>query len=282
MFARGRSVSLLIPLAAALISAPRPARAETGPPRWCAPELEALSESICYVSPSPHGLPLDGGTADAEPEEQRTRTLVIFLHPLVGVGSNWQWEQQRLFAKLAHVHHLSVLMPRGRADRTTKQGIMYTWPNSAKAQARYEQEVLDEWMQAKQRAEARDGRFDRVFVFGFSNGAYYASSLALRGRLRVDGYAVFAGGEALKYLRPVADKIEQRAPIFVGYGTKDPAHHDQEELIELLRSLRWPYRSRAAPVGHMVTNQQLDDALQFFGVLDSATSAQPATSVEKR
>src|SRR5687767_11195861 len=74
------------------------ARAESSPVRWCAPELETVSEATCYFSAGP----------------QKARTLVIFLHPLVGAGSNWQWDQQRLFARLAEASGFSVLMPRGR------------------------------------------------------------------------------------------------------------------------------------------------------------------------
>jgi predicted esterase len=87
----------------------------------------------------------------------------------------------------------------------------------------------------------------------------------VRGRLDVDGYGIFAGGSGGKYMRLSAEKAQRRAPIFVGYGTKDPAHGDQRELIKMLKSLGWKMRSRSAPVGHTVTEDQLRDALRFLG-----------------
>lgn len=265
-----KAIALALLSASGTLATAGEARAQDAP-SWCAPELESLSESVCYYSPTAATPASEarGGEADAGQKRRKPRTLVFFLHPLVGVQSNWQWDQQRLFARLGKRYSFSVLMPRARAERNSKSNaMMYTWPNSAKAQARDETEVLADWMQAKSTVEAREGRFDRMFIFGFSNGAYYATSLALRSRIEADGYGVFAGGEALNFLRPIAAKAERRAPIFVGYGTQDPMHHDQVELIEFLRVLGWPYRSRAANVGHMVTEEQLREALKFLGAID--------------
>ncbi|HEY3235599.1 MAG TPA: hypothetical protein VGJ84_12855, partial [Polyangiaceae bacterium] len=165
-------------LALVSVASMQPAHAQTAHPGWCAPELESLSDSVCYVSPS-----------------GKSQTLVIFLHPLVGVGSNWQWDQQRWFARLARSLGFSVLMPRGRAGiGPGRSQDIYAWPTSQKMQEQHEDTIIAEWMQSKRVLEQRQGRFERVLVFGFSNGAYYAASLALRGRLPVDGYGVFAGG----------------------------------------------------------------------------------------
>jgi len=232
------------------------ARAEAKQPGWCAPELEALSEGVCYF-----------GAEAAAP-----RALVIFLHPLVGAGSSWQWDQQRLFARLAKAHRFSVLTPRGRLGiGPGRAKDIYAWPTSASMQERYEDELIEEWSQARRKIERREGPFSKVFVFGFSNGAYYATSLAMRGRLPVDGYGVFAGGSGSKYLRLLGAKAERRAPIFVGYGTKDPAHRDQRELIAVLKSLGWKHRAKSATVGHTVTEDQLQSALRFLEVIAPAS-----------
>jgi predicted esterase len=239
------------------VSSMRSAAAEPKSIAWCAPELETLHESACYFAPNP-----DASGA-------RVRTLVIFLHPLVGAGSDWQWEQQRLFARLGSANGFSVLMPRGRLGIGPKRAPdIYAWPTAQKMQAEYEDEIIDEWMRAKRTVEEREGPFTRVLVFGFSNGAYYATSLALRGRLKVDGYGIFAGGSGAKYLRLKAVEPDLRAPIFVGYGTKDPAHKDQQRLIKMLKSLGWKHRSKSAAVGHTVTGDQLIEALRFFAVID--------------
>jgi predicted esterase len=227
------------------------ARAESAPTRWCAPELEALSDGICHFSP--------------ELAARGPRKLVIFLHPLVGAGSNWQWDQQRLFARLAQSSGFSVLMPRGRLGiGPGRAPNIYAWPTSAEMQAKHEDALVAEWTAAREAIEKRATPFEKVLVFGFSNGAYYATSLAMRGRLGVDGYGIFAGGSGGKYMRFLAGQTQQHAPIFVGYGTKDPAHKDQRELIKMLKSIGWKHRSKAANVGHTVTEDQLQGALRFL------------------
>jgi predicted esterase len=124
--------------------------------------------------------------------------------------------------------------------------------------------LIAQWLAAKAVVEKREGAFDRVLVFGFSNGAYYASSLALRGRLPVDGYAAFAGGAGGKYARHLGERAERKIPLFVGYGTKDPDHGRQEALIRSLREMKWPHASKADRIGHTVSDAQVRAALAFL------------------
>src|SRR5687768_7937059 len=156
-------------------------------PRWCAPELDALGDHTCFFSP--------------ESQARRPiRVLVVFLHGLVGEGSSWQWEQQRLMVRAAEAHGFSALMPRGRLGiGPGRDPAVRAWPNSKQAQQAVEAEVLTELTETRRAVEQQRGRFDKVLVFGFSNGAYYATALALRGMLEVDGYGVFAGGSGNKY-----------------------------------------------------------------------------------
>jgi predicted esterase len=264
--------------ACAVALADRPcSAAESEPPRWCAPELEALTDAACYASePAP-----DASASAASPSAHATNptaqvgvpsmapaphgTLVIFLHSLVGARSSWQWEQQRVMARAGRKLGFAVLMPRGRVGIGPRRAPdVWAWPTSPAMQEQHERALLDEWFTLKETLEARRGPFARVFVFGFSNGAYYAASLAVRAKLPVQGYGVFAGGSGSKYMRVLAGRTQERAPVFVGYGTKDPAHHDQEALVELLADFGWTHRSKAAPVGHMVTDDQLEAAFHFL------------------
>lgn len=251
--------------------------AEADAPPWCAPELETLSDGACYIeAPTTEGA-VTVAAADAQSAPDGTGdmaagapgphgSLVIFLHSLVGVGTNWQWEQQRTMAQAAKAFDLDVLMPRGRLGIGPKRaGNVWAWPTSPAMQEQHETTLVDEWMGLKQTVELRrGGPFEKVFVFGFSNGAYYAASLAVRGRLPVQGYGVFAGGSGGKYMRLLAARTTERAPVFVGYGTKDPAHRDQKALVDLLADLRWRHRCRPARVGHTVTGGQLAAAFRFL------------------
>jgi predicted esterase len=136
------------------------------------------------------------------------------------------------------------------------------------------------WDAARAELERRAGRpFERVLVFGFSNGAYYATSLAMRGRVPVQGYAVFAGGSGAPYHARAGASTKQRAPIFVAWGAKDPAHRDQVQLSRMLKRLRWPSQSMGSKrAGHAMTDAQVDAAVRFL----AGKPARPVTSAAPR
>ncbi len=165
---------------------------------WCAPEAEALADGICHIAPA---------------TKSSRRTLVVFLHGAIAKNTTWQWTQQRALIRQAKYIGFEAIFPR---SPLTEKG--YVWPGSLAAQEKVEQELIDGWMAAKKTLEARDGRpFDEVFVMGFSSGAYFVSSLAMRGRADVDGYAAFAGGTGMWSREPAT----RRAPVFVGVCAED-------------------------------------------------------------
>lgn len=229
---------------AALIAIATTAQADEDAPPWCAPELETLAGDVCF---------------HAEPARDEKRTLVIFLHGLVQEGSDWQHAQQRGIVRGAKRLGFSVLAPRGRAGLNEKSPDMIAWPTSAHARA-HEDALLAQWSQARAIVEARERAFDEVFVVGFSNGAYYASSLAMRGRLEVDGYAVFAGGMAYG---ASADEA-RRAPIFVGVCSKDSTADHARALERALKKAGWPHRAESRKVGHAMADAHLDHALAYL------------------
>lgn len=168
------------------------------PKAWCAPEVATLSDGVCHI---------DGG------KKSDRRTLVIFLHGAIAKDTTWQWTQERALLRQAKYVGFEAIFPR---SPLTEKG--YVWPGTLASQEKVEQELIEGWMTAKRKLEERDGRpFDEVFVMGFSSGAYFVSSLAMRGRADVDGYAAFAGGT------PSWTKSEptRRAPVFVGVCAED-------------------------------------------------------------
>lgn len=247
--------------------------------RWCAPELESLSNDVCtFQSSHPSSGP---------------RTLVIFLHGVTEPGSGWQWTFQRAAARIADSRGLTVIMPRGRRGNGPKgMEDWWTWPTSQAAQEKIEGEILAEWAGAQTELETKMGqKFERVWVFGFSNGAYYATSLAMRGRLAADGdakhpvangYAAFAGGSGASYLKVAGKQTKDRPPFFVGWGGKDPKHGDQEELAEMLKDLHWPSKSEGAKkAGHTATDKQLTDAVAFLGGSASSVASTDESTADK-
>jgi predicted esterase len=194
-------VLLAMFVAVALLTVPTKAHAEerTANAAWCGAESETLPGDVCYV---------DGRTKGAR------RTLVIWLHGVIPTNTTWSWNHQHMLRRVAKQHGIELLFPRGVAGKG-----LYGWPGTPKAQEESEQALIDQWMGAKERLEQRENRpFDEVYIFGFSSGAYFASSLAMRGRVNVDGYAVFAGGQ------PMAAPSEHpahSAPVFVGVCAND-------------------------------------------------------------
>lgn len=250
-----RTRTLILAAVCVLSPAGISAQEEKKETHWCAPELERMSESMCSYAP---------------PGDAPANTLVIFLHGVIKPETTWQYSQQRFLVRAARASGFATLTPRGR--RGVGPGNMkdwWTWPTSHRAQQQVEAELIAEWRDARQKLEERRGKpFDRVWVMGFSNGAYYGASLALRGALpEVNGYGIYAGGGG-KYLerpgRAVPEK--HRVPIYVGYGRRDKAaSKDSPAFARMLRQLGWKHRLVPRKnVGHSMTDAQLKEAVTYL------------------
>jgi predicted esterase len=263
-----RALGVTLGASLLLVASGRTAAAEGSEPRWCAPEVEVLTGEVCLY------VPLQGAG--------RPTTVVIFLHSLVGRGTNWQWEQQRTMVQAADRHGFAVLMPRGRLGVGPGGAPdIWAWPTAQRTEAVHEPALVAEWASAREAAEKKLGRFERALVYGFSSGAYYAASLALRNPIGAQGYAVFAGGSGSKWKANGAKNVSNRPPVFVGYGTKDPSRRDPQAYARLLKELDWPHRLDAAPVGHTVTNEQLRRAFEFLTGAKEATKPRSKRNVSK-
>lgn len=237
-----------------------PSVAEAPPPasdaerRWCAPELQMLANDVCaYVPDVPSAGP---------------RTLIIHLHGVIQPDTTSQWNQQRAAARVGASYGFTVIMPHGRKGiGPVSTESWWAWPTSIDTRAKFEKTLVNEWLGAKGELEKKSGAaFERTYIFGFSNGAYYATSLAMRGVVAVDGYALFAGGSGAPYHEFDGRKTKNRVPIAVAYGEADPAHEKQEALVKLLGRLRWPSISLAHPrTGHTMTDMQVAEALGYLG-----------------
>jgi predicted esterase len=225
------------------VAAAKEAVTAPGPKPFCAPEVEALPGEICY---------LDGGSQPSR------RTLVIFLHGAIAKNTTWSWNHERGILRLAKAAKIEVIFP-----RSPEADVGYVWPGSLEAQERLEQDILDGWNAAKRSLEQRGGRpFDEVFVMGFSSGAYFASSLAMRGRADVDGYAVFAGGQAMGARRT---PIQRWSPVFVGVCADDEttAAHSRS-FAGALSAAGIPRAVNEQHVGHGLSHVHFNSALGYL------------------
>jgi predicted esterase len=240
----------------AYLSAPNLSRAETAAtpaPAWCAPEVEALSDGVCHV---------DGG------QRGERRALVIFLHGMIAKNTTWQWTQERALLRQAKEAGFEAIFPRAPLGDSG-----YAWPGSVKAQDEAVGDLVAGWRAARAALEERAGRpFDDVFVMGFSSGAYFASSLALRGLFDANGYAVFAGGAAYP-ARP--GDSPHAVPVFVGVCADDSQTADDSRSVGAALTARgWPHRVDEQHVGHMFSDVHVVHAASYLRAM-AARVAKP-------
>lgn len=211
---------------------------------WCAPEVKELSDHVCWF---------DGG-----PTEDGRHTLVVYLHGLLADTPGFQYLQQRGMAIHAKRQHFTVLLPTSpRMDESA-----FAWPTGRTAQAEHEAAVLAGIKREKARLErVMNTHFDETFVVGFSSGAYYGSSVAMRGLLDVDGFMVLAGGST--WARK--NEGQRRVPIFVGVSAADAqTADDSRALAATLGAMGWPYRVEERNAGHMVDWTFMDHGLAWL------------------
>ncbi len=236
-------VPAVIALATIALAAPSVAAAPAAK-SWCAPEVTELSDHVCYA---------DGGA-----QSDGRRTLVIYLHGALATRPGFAWMQQRTMAMNASRSNFTVLIPTGPSD-----GVGFVWPSSQKDLKEKEPAILAKLQQARIDLEKRVGHgFDETFVVGFSSGAYYASSLALRGVLPVDGTLVLAGGTS--WVAP-SDAAAKRSPIFVGVSAADPlSMNHARALAGTLAGAHWVYRAEERRVGHGVDTAFMDRGIAWL------------------
>lgn len=211
-------------------------------PAWCGEGTEALPSDVCYI---------DGRGAAGR------RTLVIWLHGVIAKDSNWSQNHEKMLSRMAKQTGIEMLFPKGVTGDS-----LVAWPGTAKSQAENEEALIAQWMTAKALLEKRDGKaFDETFIFGFSSGAYFASSLAMRGRVDVDGYAVMAGGQPMAAGTPVA----HFAPVYVGVCANDKttATHSRA-FAGSLAAAAIPRMVSEQPVGHDVSGAHFVGALAYL------------------
>ena len=220
------------------------------PDHWCTEGLDALDDDTCYVLPAQPASP---------------RALVIYLHGVVDPGGRTQRIYQQIVAARARARGFIALMPRGRRGIAPKNiKDWWAWPTSADAYARYAKELTQSWLEKKRRLEAIiGGSFDRTYLAGSSNGAYFVAILALRGEFVADGFGAMSGGNAAGRSKETI-AATSRPPFYVGWGAQDDTHDDPKSLAALLARAGWPSKSAEHPVGHGAREVYLDEAFDFW------------------
>ena len=158
---------------------------------WCIEGLSALDEDVCYVLPA---------FASGQP-----RRLLFYLHGIVPPQPDSPQKRAVETAVLDASLRAGVaaIVPRGRRGIGPGQARdWWAWPTTSGAIAELTPSIVARWVAAKKKLEALAGApFDRTYLAGLSNGAYYLTALALRGEVPtmafpVDGFGAMSGGAA--------------------------------------------------------------------------------------
>jgi predicted esterase len=237
--------------ASSAVRAPAPVATD-----WCVDGLTALDEDVCYVLP-----PTEAGTP---------RRLLVYLHGIVPPVAD---SPQKHTVEGAVLHAslragAAALVPRGhRGIGPAQARDWWAWPTTSAAIAEFAPAMIARWAAAKKKLESIVGRpFERTYLAGSSNGAYFVASLALRGDLPssvfpVDGFGAISGGAAAS---GPPGRVAPR-PFYVGYGTYDEETKTRApSLVSSLKSAHWPVLAAEHPLGHGANEAYLDEAFAFW------------------
>jgi predicted esterase len=227
---------------------------------WCVEGLFGLDEETCYVLP-----PL---------AENKPRRLLVYLHGIVPptAASPQKTTVESAVKNTATRAGAAALVPRGRRG-IGPEGAKdwYAWPTSPKEHVDLTPAIATKLIAAKKRLEEIAGvTFERTYLAGSSNGAYYISALALRGDLErlgfpIDGYGAMSGGGPGGY---GAYSLSGRkpVPIYVGHGAYDEdTKKGAKALGAVFEAAKWPVRVAEHPFGHGAREIYLDEAFEFWG-----------------
>jgi predicted esterase len=230
---------------------------------WCIDGLTALDEDVCYVLPA---LPSD-----------KPRRLLIYLHGIVPPQPD---SPQKHAVETAVLHAseragVAALIPRGRRGIGPAHARdWWAWPTTSGAIAQLAPALVARWRAAKEKLEAIAGAaFQRTYLAGSSNGAYFVAALAVRGdlpseSLPIDGFAATSGGGAGAGAAERLARLSPR-PFYVGFGAYDEeTKANARTLVAALEGARWPVRAAEHPFGHGANQVYLDEAFAFWDAAD--------------
>jgi predicted esterase len=226
---------------------------------WCVEGMRALDEDVCYVLP-----PLTGA---------RPRRLLVYLHGIVPPTARSAQKEtvEGAVLRASLRAGAAALVPRGR------RGIgpdgardWWAWPTAPAAHEQLVKELVARWVRAKKKLEGLVGApFERTYLAGSSNGAYFLSALALRGDcddlgFPIDGYGAMSGG-APGGRGAWALAGRRSRPFYVGFGTyDDETKRGARALATVFESARWSVLVREHPFGHGAREIYLDEAFAFW------------------
>jgi predicted esterase len=212
---------------------------------WCAPKLTAVAGGGCYAAPQSTGaLP-----------------LVIYLHGIFDKGADAEeLDRQRRVAQKGVAAGFAVLALRGTEGAcatTPEYATKVCWPSNEQTADKGES-FVEAWRPALA-AAAKMHPFGKTYVFGFSNGGYFAALIAVRALYRADAFVVARAGS----VEPVK-AVGPKRPILLLTGSSDPSTEGMQRFDEELSREGWPHEIQSREGGHELPDADIDVALRYF------------------
>jgi hypothetical protein len=231
---------------------------------WCEDGWSALGPDVCYLLPAP-----DAG---------KPRRLLVYLHGIVPPRpqSPQKHSVQTAVLRACRRANAAALLPRGLEGVGPAHAVdWWAWPTTPAAIGRFAPGIVARWGDAKRSLEAlAGGPFERTYVAGSSNGAYFLAALAIRSYLPtaafpVDGFGAMSGGAAGPGAAQQLAAASARA-FYVGFGTYDEeTKAGAHALADALRVAHWPLRVAEHPLAHGASQVYLDEAFAFWDEADT-------------
>lgn len=193
---------------------------------WCSDGWLGLDEGTCFFAP-------------ANPSGE----LLIFLHGMMPPDASPKTMQQMVLAE-AESRGAVVLFPRGRAGLCSwaeEVKTWFCWPTSRANVDLHAAGLFAEFQQWQQKLESLlNTTFHKRYLFGFSNGGYFASYAGLEAWWRVDGVGLVAAGRSFV---DTALFPAERAPFFLRVGQLDQTSvkNSAQNLAYVLSQQGWPH-----------------------------------------
>lgn len=220
---------------------------------WCGEGWRALDETTCVALPEKLAMPA---------------SLVVYAHGMIAPDALPTEEQATLLAASRSLG-IAVLFSRGTAGLCTWEPKVvdhFCWPTRQEAVDEAGPGIVAGWVQAQARAEELAGqRFERRYLFGFSNGGYFTAFLSVEGRFPVAGVGVVGAG------RTAIDESLSGAlhpPFYLAVGDQEAAgtRQDAANLAHVLTLRGWPLKLTVHPGrGHELHEDDLTNAWAAWG-----------------
>jgi predicted esterase len=211
--------------------------------------MTALDEETCYLLP-----PL---------AKDKPRRLLVYLHGVVPPTpeSAQQKTVQTAVKNAVTRAGAAAIVPRGtRGIGPGEAHDWYAWPTDPATHDKLAPAILARIAAAKTKLESISGApFEKTYLAGSSNGAYFLTALALRGDAPFDGYGAMSGGAGGRAPPPKA------VPFYIGYGAYDPeTKNNIKPLVTALEAAKWPLKVSVHPFGHGARDVYIDEAFAFW------------------